>query len=77
MNINDAKKAGALAYQAGEGRRPSGPFVSAACAVDPCNARQVSDLLGAYLNGWDYANLADGCEDLAMPSVIELARILA
>jgi hypothetical protein len=75
MSNAKARKEGVTAYNEG---RPAAPalnqrFIIAACG----SATDTLSLLKSY--GWGYTNafLADGEQDATMPSVVELARIMA
>lgn len=77
MTEQQAKKAGALAFQAGKPRAPAlnPAFVQAAAEGDGIN--RLGLLLGAYLHGWDVAHLAADALFDDMPSIAELRQILA
>ena len=73
MNIIEARKEGVKAYQTNMNRAPA---CNGAFTVSACNSEtDTAELLGAYLYGWDIANLADGADE-GMPSVASLAEIM-
>jgi len=75
MTIDEAKKAGALAFTQG---RPAAPalnqeFITSACA----SAVSTAVLLDAYSIGWTTAHLAAEAPLVDMPSVIAFKRFMA
>jgi hypothetical protein len=75
MTTNQAERAGVQAFNNGRKMAPAvnGPFLVAACGSET----DTMDLFDAYIHGWTIAMLADGAPIPTMPSVSELARIMA
>jgi hypothetical protein len=75
MTTNQAEQAGVKAFNNGRKMAPAvnGPFIVAACGSET----DTMDLFDAYIHGWTIAMLADGAPIPTMPSVSELARIMA
>ena len=74
MNIAQAKKAGAVAFQ--QGRSSAAAQNGAFCIEAAASDVKYVELLRAYLRGWTIAHLADKAPIPTMPSVIELANIM-
>lgn len=74
MDIKQAQRAGVTAYNHGHGRAPA---LNAQFTKDACASGNLITMLDGYLHGWDIANLADMAVLPSMPSVIELAEIMA
>ena len=79
MTIDEAKKAGAMAFVDGLGRPPAlnQEFVANACAAAREAGGGLADLLGAYGTGWTVAHLAADAPLTDMPSVIEFNRLMS
>jgi hypothetical protein len=72
MDAEQARKAGAQAFQGGRDRAPAlnQEFIRQACATG-----NVAALLDAYTEGWDIARLAQDAPLPDMPSVRRLREI--
>jgi hypothetical protein len=75
MTNTEARKEGVRAHKAG---RPAAPALNQKFIAEACgSATDTLSLLESYNWGYTIAHLAEDEMDLTMPSVIELARILA
>ena len=75
MTTNQAEQAGVNAFNEG---RISAPAVNQKFLVAACGSEtDTMELFDAYIYGWTIAMLADGAPIPTMPSVAELARIMA